>query len=91
MQLVERGEDVFGVHDQRQAGSDDGAPRRGTESTDAIAARTGDRVVLIWDRPQDARLDIADELGRMPDSTIADGAVAGPYFRAHDETAAAVT
>ena len=36
---------------------------------------------------QGARLDARDEKGRMP-VTIADGAIAGPYFRAHDETAA---
>lgn len=34
-----------------------------------------------------AKLDARDKQGRMP-VTIADGVVAGPYFRAHDETAA---
>ena len=72
--LVERGENVNTTNDKSETALH-GAAYRGANS---IASYLIDR---------GARLDIADELGRMP-VTIADGAVAGPYFRAHDETAA---
>ena len=72
--LVERGENVNTTNDKSETALH-GAAYRGANS---IASYLIDR---------GARLNIADELGRMP-VTIADGAVAGPYFRAHDETAA---
>ena len=72
--LVERGEDVNTTNDKSETALH-GAAYRGANS------------IALYLIDRGARLDIADELGRMP-VTIADGAVAGPYFRAHDETAA---
>ena len=72
--LVERGEDVNTTNDKNETALH-GAAYRGANS------------IALYLIDRGARLDIADELGRMP-VTIADGAVAGPYFRAHDETAA---
>ena len=72
--LVEHGEDVDTTNDKNETALH-GAAYRGANS---IARYLIDR---------GARLDIEDQWGRMP-VTIADGVVAGPYFRAHDETAA---
>ena len=51
------------------------------------AAYRGANRIALYLIDHGAKLDIEDKQGRMP-VTIADGAVAGPYFRAHDETAA---
>ena len=72
--LVERGEDVNTTNDKNETALH-GAAYRGANSMVRYLIAHG------------ARLDTADHLGRMP-VTIADGVVAGPYFRAHDETAA---
>ena len=72
--LVEGGEDVNTTNDKSETALH-GAAYRGANS------------IALYLIDHGARLDIADELGRMP-VTIADGVVAGPYFRAHDETAA---
>ncbi len=72
--LVERGEDVNTTNDKNETALH-GAAYRGANS------------IALYLIDRGARLDIEDELGRMP-VTIADGVVAGPYFRAHDETAA---
>ena len=72
--LVERGEDVNTTNDKNETALH-GAAYRGANS------------IALYLIDHGARLDIEDELGRMP-VTIADGVVAGPYFRAHDETAA---
>ena len=72
--LVERGEDVNTTNDKSETALH-GAAYRGANS------------IALYLIDRGARLDIADTLGRIP-VTIADGAVAGPYFRAHDETAA---
>ena len=72
--LVEHGEDVNTTNDKNETALH-GAAYRGANSIASYLIERG------------ARLDIEDELGRMP-VTIADGVVAGPYFRAHDETAA---
>ena len=72
--LVEHGEDVNTTNDKSETALH-GAAYRGANS------------IALYLIDHGARLDIADELGRMP-VTIADGVVAGPYFRAHDETAA---
>ena len=72
--LVEHGEDVNTTNDKNETALH-GAAYRGANSI----------VRYLIDRG--ARLDVEDQWGRMP-VTIADGVVAGPYFRAHDETAA---
>ena len=72
--LVEHGEDVNTTNDKNETALH-GAAYRGANS------------IALYLIERGARLDIEDELGRMP-VTIADGVVAGPYFRAHDETAA---
>ena len=72
--LVERGEDVNTTNDKNETALH-GAAYRGANS------------IALYLIDRGAKLDIKDELGRMP-VTIADGVVAGPYFRAHDETAA---
>ena len=72
--LVELGEDVNTANTVKETALH-GAAYRGANS---IARYLID---------QGARLDAKDEQGRMP-VNIADGAIAGPYFRAHDETAA---
>ena len=72
--LVEHGEDVNTTNDKNETALH-GAAYRGANS------------IALYLIDRGARLDIEDELGRMP-VTIADGVVAGPYFRAHDETAA---
>ena len=72
--LVERGEDVNTTNDKNETALH-GAAYRGANS------------IALYLIDRGAKLDIEDELGRMP-VTIADGVVAGPYFRAHDETAA---
>ena len=72
--LVGLGEDVNTANDQHQTALH-GAAYRGTNSIAQYLIDHG------------AKLDAKDEQGRMP-VTIADGVVAGPYFRAHDETAA---
>ena len=72
--LVERGEDVNTTNDKNETALH-GAAYRGANS------------IALYLIDHGARLDIEDDLGRMP-VTIADGVVAGPYFRAHDETAA---
>ena len=72
--LVEHGEDVNTTNARNETALH-GAAYRGANS------------IALYLIDRGARLDIADELGRMP-VTIADGVVAGPYFRAHDETAA---
>ena len=72
--LVENGEDVNATNDKNETALH-GAAYRGANS------------IALYLIDRGARLDIEDELGRMP-VTIADGVVAGPYFRAHDETAA---
>ena len=72
--LVELGEDV-NTSNTVQETALHGAAYRGANS---IARYLIDR---------GARLDAKDEQGRMP-VNIADGAIAGPYFRAHDATAA---
>ncbi len=72
--LVERGENVNSTNDKNETALH-GAAYRGANS------------IALYLIDRGARLDIEDELGRMP-VTIADGVVAGPYFRAHDETAA---
>ena len=74
LMLVELGEDVNSANGVNQTALH-GAAYRGAN---AIAQYLIDH---------GARLDATDEQGRMP-VNIADGAVAGPYFRAHDETAA---
>lgn len=71
--LVERGEDVNTTNDKNETALH-GAAYRGANS------------IALYLIDHGARLDIKDALGRMP-VTIADGVVAGPYFRAHDETA----
>ena len=72
--LVERGEDVNTTNVKNETALH-GAAYRGANS------------IALYLIDHGARLDIEDDLGRMP-VTIADGVVAGPYFRAHDETAA---
>ena len=72
--LVERGEDVNTTNHKNETALH-GAAYRGANS------------IAVYLIDHGARLDIEDDLGRMP-VTIADGVVAGPYFRAHDETAA---
>ena len=72
--LVERGEDVNTTNDKNETALH-GAAYRGANS------------IALYLIDHGARLDVEDEVGRMP-VTIADGVVAGPYFRAHDETAA---
>ena len=72
--LVDTGEDVNTTNDKNETALH-GAAYRGANS------------IALYLIGRGARLDIEDELGRMP-VTIADGVVAGPYFRAHDETAA---
>ena len=72
--LVERGEDVNTTNDKNETALH-GAAYRGANS------------IALYLIDHGARLHTEDELGRMP-VTIADGVVAGPYFRAHDETAA---
>ena len=72
--LVEHGEDVNTTNDKNETALH-GAAYRGANSIVRYLIEHG------------ARLDVEDDLGRMP-VTIADGVVAGPYFRAHDETAA---
>ena len=72
--LVEHGEDVNTTNDKNETALH-GAAYRGANS------------IALYLIDRGARLDVEDELGRMP-VTIADGVVAGPYFRAHDETAA---
>ena len=72
--LVETGDDVNTTNDKNETALH-GAAYRGANS------------IALYLIDRGARLDIEDELGRMP-VTIADGVVAGPYFRAHDETAA---
>ncbi len=72
--IVERGEDVNTSNTVHETALH-GAAYRGANSIAQYLIDHG------------ARLDAKDEQGRMP-VNIADGAIAGPYFRAHDETAA---
>ena len=71
--LVELGEDV------------NAANNRGETALHGAAYR-GANTIARYLIDRGARLDATDDQGRMP-VTIADGAIAGPYFRAHDETA----
>ena len=72
--LVELGEDVNTANRVKETALH-GAAYRGANSIARYLIDHG------------ASLDAKDEQGRMP-VNIADGATAGPYFRAHDETAA---
>ncbi len=71
--LVELGEDVNAANNRGET-APHGAAYRGANTTARYLIDRG------------ARLDAIDDQGRMP-VTIADGAIEGPYFRAHDETA----